>query len=39
MSEAALGRKASKETKLKLALNNIKRQIVILTNLETGESK
>jgi len=39
MSEAALGRKASEETKLKLALNNNKRQIVILTNLETGESK
>jgi group I intron endonuclease len=39
MSEAALGRKASEETKLKLALNNNKRQSVTLINIETGESK
>jgi len=39
MSDAALGRKVSEETKLKLRLNNNKRQIVKLTNAETGESK
>nr|YP_009160660.1 GIY-YIG endonuclease [Hirsutella minnesotensis]AKR17989.1 GIY-YIG endonuclease [Hirsutella minnesotensis] len=39
MSDAALGRKASEQTKLKLALNNNKRQIVKLTNVETGELK
>lgn len=38
-SEAALGRKAGEETKLKLVLNNNKRQTVKLTSVEIGESK
>lgn len=40
ISEASLGRKVvNPETLLKLALNNNKRQNVLLTNIETGETK
>lgn len=36
MSVAASGRKRNQETLLKMALNNNKRQPIILTNLESG---
>ena len=39
MSTAALGRKLTKETLLKMALNNNKRQPIILTNLDSSSSK